>query len=127
MQFRNVGSRGKLDADCWGYLGFPVILRKPLSNLGRSHTHDSVVRGVVISAPAKHFYADRALMQVVHITRQGVFYHEPEKLLAAFASGESITRNHRFERTANGLYLFRAESVRVFELMSCCHKPLAPT
>ena len=121
MELRSVGTWGQLNPDYWRYFGFPAVLRKPLSNLCRANAHDGVVRGVIIGAPTEHFYADHALTQAVHITREGVFYHQPEKVLAALAPGEGIARNHRFERTADGLRLFSAEFLRVLELMFCCH------
>jgi len=42
MEFWNVGAGEKVDPDYWGNFGFSVILRKPLSNFRRAHTHDSV-------------------------------------------------------------------------------------
>ena len=101
MEFRNVGTGEKVDPDYWGDLRFSVILRKPLSNFGRAHTHDSVIRGIVIRGPVEHFYADHALTQFVQITGQGVVYYKSEKVLAALAPGESIARNHRFELIAD--------------------------
>jgi hypothetical protein len=101
MEFRNVGAGEKVDPDYWGNFGFSVILRKPLPNFRRAHTHDSVIRSVVIGGPVEHLYADHAFTQFVQITGQGVVYYEPEKILAALAPGESIARNDRFELIAD--------------------------
>jgi hypothetical protein len=92
-------------------------LRKPFSNFRRSHADDGVVRGVVIGGPPKHFDTDRVLTQGIRLTGQGVFYYQPKKVLASPASGERITRNHRFERAANRPNLFSGEFIRLFELM----------
>jgi hypothetical protein len=123
MEFRNVGAGKKVDSDYWGNFVFSVILREPLSNFGSAHTHDRVIRSVVIGAPVEHFYADHALTQFLQITRQGVVYYEPEKVLAALAPGESIASNHRLELISDGLNLLSAEFLRAFEVMSCCHLP----
>ena len=101
MEFRNVGAGEKVDPDCWGNFSFSIILRKPLANFRRAHTHDCVIRSVVIGGPVEHLYADHAFTQFVQITGQGVVYYEPEKILAALASGESIACNHRFELTVD--------------------------
>jgi hypothetical protein len=101
MEFRNVGAGEKVDPDYWRNFGFSVILRKPLSNFRRAHTHDGVIRSVVIGGPVEHLYADHAFTQFVQIAGQGVVYYEPEKILAPLAPGESIARNDRFELIAD--------------------------
>src|SRR5271168_4334910 len=88
----------KLDTHIWSLRSLLIILRKPFANFRCSHADDGVVRGVIIDGPPEHFCADHALTQAVQFTRQGVPYDEPEEVLAALASSERITGNHRFER-----------------------------
>jgi hypothetical protein len=92
-------------------------LRQPLSNFCRPHTDDGIIGGVVIGGAPKYFYADHMLTQVIQLTDQGTFYQQAKKVLAVFASGERIARNHKFERAANRIDLFTAELIRLFELM----------
>jgi hypothetical protein len=68
--------------------------------------------------PAEHFHADHALRQSIQLARQGMFHHQPKKVLAAFASGEGVTRNHCLQRTAYAKQPCSGLSLSAFS--DCC-------
>src|ERR1700739_1597981 len=124
MELGYIRPRRKLDTHFWSLRNLLIILRKSFANFRCSHADDGVVRGVIIDGPPKHFCADHAPTQAVHFPRQSMPHDELEEVLAALASTERITGNHRFERPANHTYLFSAELVRFVELGVCQHLAL---
>ena len=109
MEFRNVTSGGKLDADLRVMPRLLIILCEPLPHLHGGSADDGILRRVVLRIPAKYRDPEQAFLQSVHFAIEAVLDGEAQQIRVSLAIPEQRTGQDALELVANRGPVSRAD------------------
>ena len=101
LKYRDVGARGKVDADGIVCAVVDIVLREPLAHFPRAHADDADVGQILGGIAAEDFDRQRAFFQVLGITVQDLRDDELEEILAPLTATKDRARQDPIELAAH--------------------------
>ena len=86
MKVRDIGSGRQCDTEFGFVLGILIVLGYAFADLGRGNANNRIGCRVVVDASAEDFDPQRALLDVLRVTRQSVFDYKAKEVGKAPAS-----------------------------------------